>query len=1138
MSNRQPTRTAPVRLVRRLLGMDRPSGDAARAGAEANAIFEPLESRRLLSAVYGPAEVEVSFYYPMEANAASGGASSSPVVAWNFDYGDGSPLRYSPSSSTSVVHAYTETGTYRPTATPVYSAGGPTGRPRPLALDRTFSSDGVLTTDLSPGARNLARGMAVDADGLGRFVVAGEAGGDFALARFLADGSPDASFGTDGRVLTDLGTGDDRARAVAAADDGTLVVAGTVSGGAAVARYRPDGSLDPAFGNGGRVVASFARELHAVDVYPDGRILAAGIDASTKQLLARFNPDGTLDATFADGGVARHQLGGGGPLLGVERMDDGRIAVAGMSNYDGQDGAVVARFTDAGAPDPTFGNAGSGHTRHVIGGGLNFATGLAVLPDGGIAISRKGGGDVAVTRFTAAGQPDAAFGANGTVTTDLGGGGADGDEVADVVALPDGRLLVAGDAGNLVAFVRYLPDGSPDPTFGVGGVFVSDVAGDARAVALLPDGRAVVAGRAGASFSESKLAAFRLLPDNAVVVTDVAAPTDLSVAGGGAGELALSWTDNATYGSSYEVERSPDGTTGWTSVATIAPNGANAEAYTDAGLPAGALRFYRVRAVGFAADTFSDWSNVASARVGGTGAGGGDGTPTGDVPAVTGLLAAVASPTQVNLDWNDAADPSISYRVHRGTAADFAPSAGNVVADGLTDSRYVDRAVPAPAGVYYYKVVAVRGGLASPTVAAAAQDTSAAPSTPEAPGAPVAVANDDGTVTVSWSDNSLGEAGFVVLRSENGQAFVEVGQVRTNEVEFTDGGAGVPGGASVTFKVQAQNAGGRSPLPQQSGPVVFRPVPVGGGDGPGAGPPDDRDAPGSGNGLLGGGVDDRDGSQRLTDRDNFNFRSSEFLIIGFSGHTQSKGRSGNEGPIWDIDPSSGVYEIGTTLADEGWVVTLFPEDPGNQEIVDPAPDEGIDLCGDGVIGHLDTRDGVRYGGALEFAVDAIRNHGVKYIIPFGYSHGGGAVDMFTELLAGVLQRETDLLFKFAGMPWSAYIDAMDIDFEADGSEATGKTYYKTAESDGFAWSENDVPELSSHHFNIFQDPPPLFPFEFNGNFLYDNPRGVVLHEIRTDGLPGIWPEGLDHSGPKGIAKSDKVQQYLIDDFHDVIFSNF
>src|SRR5207247_383388 len=102
---------------------------------------------------------------------------------------------------------------------------------------------------------------------------------DFALARYRADGSVDLTFGSGGRVVTDFG-GDDTAFALAVQPDGKIVVAGVSTGGGtmdfALARYDSDGALDTSFGSGGRVVTDLGGnggndEAFALVVQPDGR---------------------------------------------------------------------------------------------------------------------------------------------------------------------------------------------------------------------------------------------------------------------------------------------------------------------------------------------------------------------------------------------------------------------------------------------------------------------------------------------------------------------------------------------------------------------------------------------------------------------------------------------------------------------------------------------------------------------------------------------------------------------------------------------------------------------------------------------------------------------------------------------------
>jgi len=135
-----------------------------------------------------------------------------------------------------VVAGFTVNGTSNDFAVARYNADG--------SLDTGFSGDGKQTTDFGGGDFDRASGVAVQGDG--KIVVAGDtengATADFALARYNADGSLDTSFSGDGKQTTDFGGGDfDSASGVAVQGDGKIVVAGGTAGDFAVARYNADG---------------------------------------------------------------------------------------------------------------------------------------------------------------------------------------------------------------------------------------------------------------------------------------------------------------------------------------------------------------------------------------------------------------------------------------------------------------------------------------------------------------------------------------------------------------------------------------------------------------------------------------------------------------------------------------------------------------------------------------------------------------------------------------------------------------------------------------------------------------------------------------------------------------------------------
>src|SRR6266700_6457866 len=142
------------------------------------------------------------------------------------------------------------------------------GSAGPGALDPSFGSGGIVVTDFNGSIDDAAFAVAVQS--AGKILAAGyvfssaATNYDFALARYLPDGSLDPSFGTNGKVATDFHGSTDVARAIVLQPDGRIVVARRalrLDGPAldfALARYNADGSLDASFGEGGKVATDFA----------------------------------------------------------------------------------------------------------------------------------------------------------------------------------------------------------------------------------------------------------------------------------------------------------------------------------------------------------------------------------------------------------------------------------------------------------------------------------------------------------------------------------------------------------------------------------------------------------------------------------------------------------------------------------------------------------------------------------------------------------------------------------------------------------------------------------------------------------------------------------------------------------------
>jgi uncharacterized delta-60 repeat protein len=258
--------------------------------------------------------------------------------------------------------------------------------------DEGFGTDGVVTTSFTADS-DAAYAIALQADG--KIVLGGEAsmgssttGVDFALARYEADGSLDEGFGDGGKVLTALSSysGRDTIYALAIDAEDRIVAAGG-EGDFVVARYLGDGSLDAAFSEDGKLVGILGSTIGAargVQVDGEGRIVIAG-HRHHDFTVARLDEDGALDAEFGDDGITITPVSATNwdEARGLALEEDGGIVLAGWS-YEGNSSAgefAVVRYDQDGSPDPSFGTAGVVITPGLAPSRRDEATGLVLQAD-------------------------------------------------------------------------------------------------------------------------------------------------------------------------------------------------------------------------------------------------------------------------------------------------------------------------------------------------------------------------------------------------------------------------------------------------------------------------------------------------------------------------------------------------------------------------------------------------------------------------------------------------------------------------------------------------------------------------------------------------------------------------------------
>jgi uncharacterized delta-60 repeat protein len=285
-------------------------------------------------------------------------------------------------------------------------------------LDPGFGNGGTVFTQLSRNEMSFAGALAIQGDG--KIVMAGSAltnhwwpvpmrRYDFAVVRYLPDGRLDATFGRQGVVVEAVGrTSEDAAQAIALQPDGGIVVAGYThvryEPDIGMLRLRQDGTPDPSFGNGSRVITKWktGNMASGVAVQSDGKILVTGLG-----VLVRYAPDGRLDSSFGDEGFVETPVDGG--VIVVQR--DGKVLLA--------DARSIVRCLPDGRLDPDFGR--SGIVTRIVAEKNGAGTALAIQRDGRILAAGWAGGQgrLIVVRYNADGNLDTSFGELDSVSAHL-----------------------------------------------------------------------------------------------------------------------------------------------------------------------------------------------------------------------------------------------------------------------------------------------------------------------------------------------------------------------------------------------------------------------------------------------------------------------------------------------------------------------------------------------------------------------------------------------------------------------------------------------------------------------------------------------------------------------------------------------
>ncbi|MCB9282894.1 MAG: hypothetical protein H6563_02380 [Lewinellaceae bacterium] len=371
-------------------------------------------------------------------------------------------------------------------------------------LDTLFGNGGLVPLDYASGGNMPLRTASLIDDKILVAFTLLNPDSDFGIWRFNTDGTPDESFGINGRVEIDIWT-NDRPQSILGLPQGKIAVAGVSDSKFSLVSLLPNGEPDPDFGDNGTILVYYGGAWSAImgmGLQFDGKPVAVGRADEGDIVLARYLDDGTLDPAFGVNGKAvtdlkSHHLS---PRAMIVLPGD-KIAVAGKV---GLKDFFVFRYLPDGSPDPDFGE--NGLLILPVGVISSNCNAFAIQPDGKFLMGGILNTNFAIARFLPDGAPDEQFGDHGWIIFPS----VYSNYAQDLQLQPDGKILAAGQTPDGFNLFRFLPDGSPDYSFNFFGEALSGL-DRINAIRVLPDGKILAAGH-----HNYDLGMVRFLPNGAI----------------------------------------------------------------------------------------------------------------------------------------------------------------------------------------------------------------------------------------------------------------------------------------------------------------------------------------------------------------------------------------------------------------------------------------------------------------------------------------------------------------------------------------------------------------------------------------------------------------------------------------------
>lgn len=401
-------------------------------------------------------------------------------------------------------------------------------------LDSTFGANqnGIVTLLVGNETSGEAVRMQTDQKIIvgGYAVISGTA--RLLVARYLSNGTLDSTFGTNGITTTTVGT-NSYGLSLHLQSDQKIILTGTALNSdqlAVIARYNTDGTLDATYGTGGftTTMVGTAANAKASALQTDQMSVVTGpaiINGQPEMFAARYTTAGILDSSFGSSGIATISFGDFSVAYALSiQPSDQKIIIAGTISHPLTNEFALARLNTNGTLDNTFGSSGL-VTTQVPTSMNDVIYGIGLQSSGKIIVAGSsiitGPTIISLARYNTNGSLDATFGSSGFVLTEL----AFNEQIHALSIQSDDKIVVVGYVEDKFVAGRYTVDGALDTTFGVNGYVITDFQNNAEHndVTIQNDGKIVATG-----FVDNDLLLVRYYANNSDFVA-INSPADGSI---------------------------------------------------------------------------------------------------------------------------------------------------------------------------------------------------------------------------------------------------------------------------------------------------------------------------------------------------------------------------------------------------------------------------------------------------------------------------------------------------------------------------------------------------------------------------------------------------------------------------------